>query len=195
MTLSAGLVGAFLAAPAAPTYRGMLARIVAEGAAGLDDLSDDASLDIRAQGRSRRVGWIVEDTLQTLPEAARRTLEYAAQFPPDGVVLDWLRLLVAHDFPELAADQVKPGYADAWEALVERLNARRLLPINERQEGELATARLHRLIGEHLEAASGEESWAERRNRPYSYCMSDWALLRTELALRAAAVPPHARPR
>lgn len=163
MTLALDLVRAHVAAVRSTDYRGFLQKLDAEGLVAADDVNPKAARKVRAEGRAKRVAFIVEDTLATLPYAARTALEYATFFPPDDVVTDWLRDVVATEHPELAADAVKPGEGDAWEELIDLLNGRRLLVRRKATPGEIAYVSLHRVIGAHLRDLMGRGSLGSRR--------------------------------
>ena len=156
-TLGVELVGAFLAGRPEIAYRAYLARLDAEGLPATDALGADASTAQRIRHRDKQIGRIIEDTLAALPEAAREVLAFAALFPPDQIVVEWLRPLVASVLPELAEDEVKPGYPDPFRDLMRDLAGRRLLPrstIANTYRPDLELVRIHRLVADHLNAKS-----------------------------------------
>ena len=160
-TLGVELVGAFLSSRPEITYAGYLSRLEAEGLAGADALSRDANTAARIRHRDKQIGRIIEDTLASLPDAAREILAFAALFPPDQIVVEWLRPVVASQLPEFAEEQVKPGYADPFHELIRDLVGRRLLPpsaIRNLYRDDLDTVRMHRLVTDHLNASSTAEA-------------------------------------
>ncbi|MDZ4693290.1 toll/interleukin-1 receptor domain-containing protein, partial [Terricaulis sp.] len=164
-TLGVELVGAFLAERTEVTYSGYLARLETEGLRGADVLAGDARTAARVRHREKQIGRVVEDTLATLPEAAREVLACAALFPPDQIVPDWLRSVVAQALPELAPDRVKPGYPDAWVGLLRDLGGRRLLPSAAVAESGLQMVRMHRLVGDHLLTITPADATRDRWRR------------------------------
>ncbi len=172
-TLGVELVGAYLAAKPDVTYTGYWARLEAEGVTRADVLAEDDPTASRIRHRDKQVGRIVEDTLASLPEAAREILGCAAQFPPDQIVVDWLRMVVAMRLPELAEDQVKPGYPDPFMELMRDLVGRRLLPPSATRNAyrdDLEMVRLHRLVASHLEVRESEEGRTMRREAAETVC-------------------------
>jgi tetratricopeptide (TPR) repeat protein len=152
-TLGVELVGAHLSGREELTYAGYLERLTAEGLASADAPAEDKTTAGRIRHRDKQVGRIVEDTLAALPVEAREILHFATLFPPDQIVVEWLRPLVAHRFPDLAPDKVKPGYPDPFLELMRELDGRRLLPVSailNPYRDDLRMVRMHRLVAAHL---------------------------------------------
>jgi hypothetical protein len=136
------------------TYASMLAAVQAHGITAPDRFEKSIGGDLRAQKRSRRVGFIVEDTLAAMAPEARTILQFAAAFPPDMVVLDWLRTAVVDVHPQLAkTEDPNPFDDDPWVTLIRDLEARRILTRATVPDGALPAMRLHRHVGEHVTTA------------------------------------------
>ncbi|MEO1276885.1 MAG: hypothetical protein AAFV96_16435, partial [Pseudomonadota bacterium] len=166
-TLGVELVGAFLAGKPDVTYSGYLTRLEAEGLAGADALAADANTAERIRHRDKQIGRVIDDMLATLPESGREILAFAALFPPEQIVVEWLRPVVASRAPELREDQVQPGYPDPFKELMRNLAGRRLLPasaLRNPYRQDLDMARIHRLVVEHLAASEGSEARSLRFN-------------------------------
>jgi tetratricopeptide (TPR) repeat protein len=180
-TLGIELVGAYLADRKEVTYAGYLTRLEVEGLSGADALAGNAKTAARIRHREKQIGRVVDDTLTTLPEAAREVLAQAALFPPDQIVAGWLRSVVAEVLPDYDEDMVKQGYADPWEELLRDLDGRRLLPSAPISENTLPSLRMHRLVGQHLTAISAPEDTAKRwvravelLDRVSAYIQASW---------------------
>jgi hypothetical protein len=120
------------------TYASMLAAVKAQGITATDKLEPGVGADLRAEKRSRRVAFIVEDTLAAMAPEARTVLQFAAAFPPDMVVLDWVRAAVATVHPHLAeTEDANLFEGDPWLSLVQELEARRILTPAATPEGAL----------------------------------------------------------
>jgi tetratricopeptide (TPR) repeat protein len=161
-TLAIELVGAEMGARKHITWADMAARLQAD-LSRIDRLSSTEAGTVagnRIRHRERQIGVILESSIATLPDAmrdfARTVLDYASLFPPETVVLDWLRELAVQDHPALSDDE-------AWHDVLDVLDRRRLLPRDEiiGPSGQ-ATARMHRLLQAMAQATMGEDRRAER---------------------------------
>ncbi len=172
-TLGVELVGAFLSGRPEITYEGYLARLEAEGLAGADALGSDTNTAARIRHRDKQIGRIIEDTLASLPDAAHEILAFAALFPSDQIVVEWLRPVVASLLPEFADEHLKPGYADPFQDLIRDLAGPALAAasaIRNVYRDELETVRMHRLVADHLNATSSEEARQARLEMVESLC-------------------------
>ena len=143
--LAVELVAAWLAAHEGVTYAGMLERLGLEDLDTLDELAEDADVELRRHNHERRLAAVLAPALEGLSVAERRAVEYAACLAPDHVPLPWLRELVGRDFPEITQPP-RPGYDDPWDALCRRLVR---LAVFRPAEGEGHLPRLvrvHRLV-------------------------------------------------
>ena len=98
---------------------------------------------------------VVSATLSSLDEPSRTALSYASYLWPDAIPWPWLRALTRTRHPEL--DRRAPDDPDPWLETQRRLSGLRLLTPSDHQE----FARLHRLLGEHLRAASLADARSE----------------------------------
>jgi hypothetical protein len=158
-----GLIGRYaLALEAAAVF---LAQDVS-CAAFRDRLKDQVLTEIEVssgepRGHTRRCRISLSVTLRCILEqmggAERMTLGFAALLPADHVALPWVRVLVAHAYPELAQDALN-NPLDPWQDLLQRLFRLRLLQATAGQH----EVRMHRLIQDMLRLNGGAETIAPR---------------------------------
>ncbi|MGV8988598.1 MAG: TIR domain-containing protein [Cypionkella sp.] len=133
----------------ADTLRRRIERLRAYGFQELDRMGDRVANDIRAAERTRRLAFVVEDTLESLGAvaegAARHVLACATFFPPDQIPEAWLRRMAVIEAPGLDDD-------DIWADLLTILDGRRILLRGTSGE-EVGALRLHRDIAQVLAMA------------------------------------------
>ena len=107
--------------------------------------------------REGQVGLIVAQTLEGLSAVEIDVLHLASHFPPDHVVLDWLRSTAGGLHPNLTTT---PDDREApWDAVTARLIGRRLLTETETP----GTYRQHRMVRDHLRRGAGPDRLARDR--------------------------------
>jgi tetratricopeptide (TPR) repeat protein len=95
--------------------------------------------------QDRALGTVLLDTINRLPGRARDALGIATFLPPDRIPWDWLRDMTR---PEDEAAGPWAGLIDDWAVTRRLLEGRRLLV----SADDLAVARIHRIVADHLRA-------------------------------------------
>jgi tetratricopeptide (TPR) repeat protein len=162
-TLAVELAGAYLAVHDTVSYAGYAERLAHEGGAAQDVLPGETEVAARIRHREKQIETILRQTLAKLDDAERLVVQIAAYLPPDTIVTDWLRLIVAVDVPSLVPDEMAPGHEDPWIVLLRSLDQRRLLTAV--PDTPLGTVRMHRLVAEHLRAMQPAERAGAVRDR------------------------------
>jgi hypothetical protein len=139
------------------TCADFLERLKQEGLEGLESAASQTGEGVRHG--EKRLTATLQPTLERLSESERLALSYAALLPADQVALPWIRALMAERFPELGQD-AEPGYPDPWKNLLRRLLSLRLLKATgvSDGDGQPLVARMHRLLQEVMQIASGEHT-------------------------------------
>ena len=148
-TLAVELAGAFLNTNPSITISAYLERLDTEGVTGLDQAANE---DVKAKIRhsDRQIGVILAQTLAGLSEIDRDILFVAAHFPPDAIMADWLRAILAERH-ETSFAPPPPGYPDPWTEALKRLSGRQLLtPVVTSDQGGPQFLSMHRVIGDWL---------------------------------------------
>jgi len=137
------------------TCAGFLARLKKDGLEGLEGAARETTEGLRHDEKSLTI--TLQPTLESLSEAEKQALTYAALLPADQIALPWIRALVAEKFTELGQD-AEPGHPDPWQHLLRRLFGLRLWQPTEAKdaEGEVLVARMHRLLQELMKNSAGE---------------------------------------
>ncbi|MCP5539463.1 MAG: TIR domain-containing protein [Akkermansiaceae bacterium] len=84
------------------TFAGFLERLRDEGLVrNLDEIALEERVQHRKQLTENQTSFILEETLRGLPEEALCLLRHAAFCSPDFLVMDWLREIVAREYPAM----------------------------------------------------------------------------------------------
>jgi hypothetical protein len=149
--LAIELLAAGLASRQGATYASVADGV---GIDDLDTLAEDRDIALRRHNHEKRFGAILGPTLSSLTPEERRVIEYSAVLPPDRVRLDWVRLLLAREFPFI---NVPGRWGDQWTSVRERLIS---IAIFKREaQGERGNlVRVHRLVQEFILASLSEHA-------------------------------------
>jgi tetratricopeptide (TPR) repeat protein len=166
------LLGCFtLAVESAAVYLGQfandvtcvtfLARLKKEGLEALDIATSQSSEGV-LHGE-KRVAVTLGPTLERLSPSDKLVLGYAALLPPDHIVLEWIRPLIAEEFPETGKD-TEPGYPDPWKNIIRRLLSLGLFRVTAviGPDGQPQVVRTHRILSALLRKRIGSD--IERRS-------------------------------
>ncbi len=153
-TLAVEQAAVYLGASTTRSPAQLLATLRDHGLVGLDRVAA-RELANKFRHKEKMVGAIVDATIATLPERAKRALAFASCMPPDLVVWEWLRELTepsgddppAMDDPWADVDPsgVVPGQED-WRTVQRVLEGRNLITAGD-QPG---VGRIHRVIHRHV---------------------------------------------
>ncbi|MDX2103496.1 MAG: toll/interleukin-1 receptor domain-containing protein [Alphaproteobacteria bacterium] len=164
-TLLVELVGTYLQVNRSVNYQDYLTRLQQERLFAVDALPHQTPVAARIRHREQQLAVILDQTLATLSDYERAVLDTAALFPPDQIIVDWLRAVVMQHHRHLAPDQVRPGYPDPFQAATATLTNRRLLPPSPRLialKPEVEALSIHRMVAEALRNRWPEETVAGR---------------------------------
>ncbi|TAD91668.1 MAG: TIR domain-containing protein [Alphaproteobacteria bacterium] len=164
-TLLVELVGTYLQVNRSVSYQDYLTRLQQESLFAVDALPHQTPVAVRIRHREQQLAEILDQTLATLSDYERAVLDTAALFPPDQIIVDWLRRVVMQHHRHLAPDQVRPGYPDPFQAATATLTNRRLLPPSPRLialKPEVEALSIHRMVAEALRNRWPEETVAGR---------------------------------
>lgn len=136
--------------------------------AALDGAGSDPRVQLQ-RNPTKLLGPLLKPTLENLSPLERTALDFAAIMPPDHISLNWLRMLVGDEFPEVAAP-VRPARKCSWRETVDHLTGLRLLTVREdRKSGALESleslyCRCHRVVQATVAAAMIGDARLQRSN-------------------------------